>query len=167
MIYPILKQLLSVTVRGFFKNYKVKNIELVPAESPLLIVANHPGTFMDPIVIATNIPREVSFISKAEVFKGGFAKWLLPKFNMIPVYRKQDDPTLMGKNQDTFIRVYELLENKGAILIFPEGISLNDRKLKEIKTGTARMAFGAEIRNSFKLGVKILPVGLTYSDQHQ
>ena len=30
----------------------------------------------------------------------------------------------MGKNVDSFIKVYEILEKNGAFLIFPEGISM-------------------------------------------
>ncbi|RMF07967.1 MAG: hypothetical protein D6762_06580, partial [Candidatus Neomarinimicrobiota bacterium] len=33
-----------------------------------------------------------------------------------------------------------------------------------IKTGAARIAFGAEERNDFTLGVQIIPVGISYSD---
>lgn len=167
MIYAFLKLLFKATVRLFFRNYEVKEAQQIPAQGPLLVVSNHPSTFMDPIVIATTVSREVHFIAKAEAFKTRIAKRLLPLFNMIPVYRKQDDPSLMHKNQDTFIRVFELLERNGCVLIFPEGVSLSDRKLKEIKTGAARMALGVEARNNFTLGVKILPVGLTYTDQHR
>ena len=40
----------------------------------------------------------------------------------------------MNKNEETFIKCYEHLENGGAILMFPEGISITERKLKPIKT---------------------------------
>jgi len=52
----------------------------------------------------------------------------------------------------------------GAFLIFPEGVSTGDRILEKIKTGAARIGFGAETKNNFQLGVKIIPVGLSYSD---
>jgi 1-acyl-sn-glycerol-3-phosphate acyltransferase len=139
----------------------------VPASGPLMVLANHPSTFMDPIVIATLLNRKVYFLAKGELFKSKFTKWLLPKFNMIPVYRKQDDPSLMNKNEETFNKCYEHLEKGGAILMFPEGISITERKLKPIKTGAARIVLGAEARNDFKLNAKIINIGLNYENPHK
>jgi 1-acyl-sn-glycerol-3-phosphate acyltransferase len=164
MIYSILRFLVRIAVRVFFKSIHITNKENIPASGPLIIVANHPSTFMDPLVIATIVKREIFFLAKGEAFKSGFAKFLLPKLNMIPVYRKQDDATELHKNDQTFEKCYEHLEKNGVILIFPEGTSITERKLREIKTGAARIALGAEAKNSFTLGVKILHVGLNYSD---
>lgn len=167
MLYSILKILMKITVKVFFRKLHVHNIGNIPSSGPLIIVANHPGAFTDPIVIAVSMKRQVYFLAKGEVFKSTLAKWLLPKLHMIPVYRKQDDPLLLHKNEETFEKCYEHLEKGGAILIFPEGISITERKLKKIKTGTARIALGAEARNDFKLGVKIVSIGLNYTNPHK
>jgi glycerol-3-phosphate O-acyltransferase/dihydroxyacetone phosphate acyltransferase len=167
MLYGILKLLMQGTTRVFFRSITIKNKEAIPASGPVIILANHPSTFMDPIVVASVINRKVFFLGKGELFRGAFAKWLLPKMNIIPVYRKQDDPTQMNKNADTFKKCFEHLENGGAILIFPEGVSITERKLKPVKTGAARIALGAEARNDFKLGVKVVNIGLNYADPHK
>jgi glycerol-3-phosphate O-acyltransferase / dihydroxyacetone phosphate acyltransferase len=166
MIYSVLRFLVRIAVRVFFKSIEITHKENIPEKGPLIIVANHPGTFMDPLVIATILKRKIFFLAKGEAFKSGFAKWLLPKFNMIPVYRKQDNPADLKKNEETFDKCYEHLENNGVILIFPEGTSITERKLRKIKTGAARIALGAEAKNNFTLGVKILQIGLNYSDPH-
>jgi glycerol-3-phosphate O-acyltransferase / dihydroxyacetone phosphate acyltransferase len=167
MIYRILKFLFRITVRAYFRKYEIKNSAKIPTEGPLIIVANHPSAFMDPIVLAVAMKREIHFIAKGEAFRSKFAAWLLPKFNMIPIYRKEHDPQLVHRNEEVFRSVYKILEKNGVILIFPEGISLTDRKLKQIKTGASRMAIGAEMKNDFNLGVKIIPVGLNYSNPHK
>jgi glycerol-3-phosphate O-acyltransferase / dihydroxyacetone phosphate acyltransferase len=164
MFYSFLRILLRIAVRIFFRSIQITDKENIPSKGPLIIVANHPNTFMDPIIIATILNRKIFFLAKGEVFKSGFAKWILPKFNMIPVYRKQDDAGDLHKNEETFDKCYEHLENNGVILIFPEGTSITERKLRKIKTGAARIALGAEAKNDFKLGVKILQIGLNYSD---
>jgi len=156
---------MRITIRAFFRNKQVLGLDNIPDKGPLILVANHPSTFMDPIVIAASIKRKVYFLGKAEIFNSVFAKWLFPKFNVIPVYRAQDDPSQLHKNKETFFKCFEHLEDGGVILIFPEGVSLTDRKLKKIKTGTARIALGAEEENNFTLGVKIISFGLNYSDQ--
>ena len=167
MLISILKFLMRLTTRGFFKTISVRNKELIPQKGPLMILANHPSTFMDPIVITTILRRDVYYLAKGELFKSKFAAWILPKLNMIPVYRKQDDPNQMEKNKDTFNKCFEHLEKGGAILMFPEGTSITERKLRPIKTGAARIALGAEERNNFKLGVKIVTIGLNYENPHR
>ena len=167
MLYGILKLLMQGTTRIFFRSITIRNSEIIPDKGPVIILANHPSTFMDPIVVASLISRKVYFLGKGELFRGAVAKWLLPKLNIIPVYRKQDDPTQMNKNADTFKKCYEHLEKGGAILIFPEGVSITERKLKPVKTGAARIALGAEAQNDFKLGVKIINIGLNYDNPHK
>lgn len=167
MIYHLLIGLFRITVRLFFSSFKVVGKENIPADKPLLIVANHPSTFMDPIVMAVAARRRVHFIAKGSAFKSRFAKWILPKFNMIPIYRQDYEPGEMHKNAETFEKVYEILEQGGAVIIFPEGISYTDRILKKLKSGAMRMALGVEAKNNFKLGVHILPMGLNFSNPHK
>ena len=167
MLYHFLKILFRISRRIFFRNYEVKGLEKVPSRGPMIIVANHPSTFMDPILIATAVKPRVYFLAKAEVFKSRIAKIMFPGLNMIPIYRKQDDPKMMHKNDEMFERCFEHLEKGGTILIFPEGVSLTERKLKQIKTGAARIALGAEARNNFQLGVKVVSIGLNYSNPHK
>jgi 1-acyl-sn-glycerol-3-phosphate acyltransferase len=167
MLVATLKLLMKITTRVFFKKISTRNRKVIPEKGPLMILANHPSAFLDPIVIATLINREVYFLAKGELFKSKFAQRILPKLRMIPVYRKQDDPSLMTKNKDTFEKCFQHLERGGAILMFPEGISITERKLKPIKTGAARIVLGAEARNNFKLQTKIICVGLNYEDPHR
>lgn len=156
-----------ITSRVFFKTISVRNKEVIPKNGPLMILANHPSTFMDPIVITTILNRDVYYLAKGELFKGKLASWILPKLNMIPVYRKQDDPNQMEKNKDTFKKCFEHLEKGGAILMFPEGTSITERKLRPIKTGAARIVLGAEERNNFELGVNVITIGLNYENPHR
>lgn len=166
MLYNFLRLLFRITFRFFFRKTFRLHADRLPEDGPLIICANHPGAFLDPIVIAASTKRRIYFLAKAAVFKGAFAKWLLPKFNMIPVYRKQDDPSQMHKNDETFAKCYEHLLRGDAILIFPEGISITERKLKEIKTGAARIALGACAASGFKQDVKIACLGINYDDPH-
>ena len=158
---------MQISLRFFFRNVQVKGLENIPARGSLLIVSNHPNTILDPIVIARFIHRKVFFLAKASLFRAKVTKWLLPKLSMIPVYRAQDDPSLMQQNGEIFAKCFEHLENNGAILIFPEGISLTNRQLRKIKTGSARIALGAEAANNFTLGVNIVCIGLNYFDPHR
>ncbi|HYG50421.1 MAG TPA: lysophospholipid acyltransferase family protein, partial [Flavobacteriales bacterium] len=164
MLYYILKPFLKVTTWLFFRNYQVNGLENIPEKGPFIFAANHPATFMDPVIIAATVKQKVHFLSKSTVFKTRFSKWLFARLGMIPVYRKQDDPLQVSKNDQMFAKCYEHLGKGANLLIFPEGISLPERKLKEIKSGAARIALGAEDLNNFELDVKIICIGINYSD---
>ncbi len=164
MLYQFAKFLAVRAVNLFYSRVVTKNIENVPVKGPVIFTANHPNTMSDPMLIGYASNRILHFIGKSTLFSGRFFSWLLSHLNIIPVYRKQDTPGEMDKNRDTFERCYQLLERGGTVLIFPEGISSAERTLHKIKTGSARIGFGAEVRNNFQLGVKIIPVGINYSE---
>ncbi len=167
MLYSFLKLVMKITVRIFFRSITIRNKELIPTKGPLMVLVNHPSTFMDPIVVATMLNREVYFLAKGSLFNTGFSRWLLPHFNIIPVYRQKDDPSLMSKNKETFTRCFEHLEKNGVLLMFPEGTSITERKLRPVKTGAARITLGAEASNNFQLGVNIITIGLNYANPHK
>jgi glycerol-3-phosphate O-acyltransferase/dihydroxyacetone phosphate acyltransferase len=167
MLYYLLRILFRIANAFFFRTLQVKGAENIPDDGPLFFVANHPSAFMDPIVIATLTKRRLFFIAKGAVFQTKFSKWLLPKFNIIPIYRTDETPGQGHKNKDVFRQCYKHLANNGCILIFPEGLSLTERKIKKIQSGTARICFGAEAENNFKLHIKIVAVGLNFSDPHK
>lgn len=164
MLYYILKPFLKLTTWLFFRNYQVNGLQNIPEKGPFIFASNHPATFMDPVIIATTLKQKIHFLSKSTVFKTRFSKWLFARLGMIPVYRKQDDPSQVGKNDQMFSKCFEHLSKGGNLLIFPEGVSLPERKLKEIKSGAARIALGAEDLNDFNLDVKIICIGINYSD---
>ncbi len=132
-----------------------------PQAGPTIFVANHPNGLIDPIVVAKVSGRRLLFLAKAPLFKVPIIGQLAKAGGAIPVYRKQDgDDT--GMNSGMFINVHNALADGRAICLFPEGISHNEPELQRLKTGAARMALGAEAEHEFVLGVKIVPVGLTY-----
>ncbi|WP_115373893.1 lysophospholipid acyltransferase family protein [Adhaeribacter pallidiroseus] len=164
MGYFILKLIFRLALKIFYQKIEVKQSGSLPAKGPLLLVANHPNTFMDPIVIASLLRQEVYFIAKSTVFNTPFRKWLLGKMNLIPVYRKEDGVATAGANSAIFEKCYEFLQANGTLLIFPEGNSFNERRLRPLKTGAARIALGAAAQSNFAQTVTILPVGLNYSE---
>ncbi|MDA7803783.1 1-acyl-sn-glycerol-3-phosphate acyltransferase [Crocinitomix sp.] len=167
MIYRLLKILSQLTIYGYFKKVKIVGREHIPAKGPYIFIANHPSAFMDPIVVATSIRPAVYFIAAGEYVGKGLKGWVFRKLlHMIPVYRPTTRPEDMHKNEDMFVKCFEHLSKRGALLVFPEGVSLTEKKLKPLKTGTVRIAIGAETLENFKLGVPIIPVGLNYSDPH-
>lgn len=138
--------------------------ERVADPGPTILVANHPNTLMDALVVGYSTGKRIHILAKSTLFSHRLGRWFLTRMGVVPVYRRQDDPSQMDRNEEIFRKVYDLLEEGGSLLIFPEGISEPGRKLHRIKTGTARIALGVEAENDFSLGMRIVPVGLNYSD---
>tara|TARA_B100001179_G_scaffold70385_1_gene49181 strand:- start:620 stop:1834 length:1215 start_codon:yes stop_codon:yes gene_type:complete len=120
---------------------------------------------MDPLIIGSYCPRQLYFFAKSTLFNSPLKKRILTRLNLVPVYRKTDDKENMGGNVNSFNKGYKILENNGAFLIFPEGISVGKRVLEKLKTGAARIGLEAELKNDFDLNIVIIPIGLSYSDQ--
>jgi glycerol-3-phosphate O-acyltransferase/dihydroxyacetone phosphate acyltransferase len=165
MIYQFLKYLFKLTLESFFRVLRVRGHENIP-DGPVIFVANHPSTLMDPVIIATILKRPVYFLAAAEFMGKGWVTIFMQKFiNMIPVYRPDTLPGEAKKNADVFFKCFEHLGKDGSILIFPEGSSITQRKLRPLKTGTVRIALGAE-EDTGKT-INIVPIGLNYSNPHQ
>jgi len=167
LFYRFLKIVVGLAVKLYFRKITVVNLDLVPDDTPIIFAPNHPGAFMDPIVIASVLKQQLHFLARGESFSNSVSKWLFGNMNMIPIYRPSETPELMHKNKDVFNKAFDLLEEKGAIIIFPEGNSKTERRIRKIKTGAARIAMGAEAKHNFTLGVKIIPIGLNYANLHR
>lgn len=162
MLYRLLKLIVSIGIRTYYREIRVINQEQLNQEGPLILIANHPNTLMDAWIIGFISRRRVHYMAKATFFSSPFKRRLLNALGMIPINRAQDKVTGGVKNSDSFEACYQLLERGDILVVFPEGTSYMERKLREIKTGTARIALEAEKRNDGRLGLQVIPIGLNY-----
>lgn len=164
MLYRFLKILVSIGIRFYYKEVKILHKQfLAPnGKEPLIIIANHPNTLMDAMMLGFVCGQPIHFMAKGTLFNSRFKLWLLQKFNMIPINRQGEGKIKGVSNQDSFAACYKLLEQGKTLVIFPEGSSFLERHLRELKSGTARIALDAELKNSGNLKLKIVPVGLNY-----
>jgi len=168
MIYHFLKQLLKIALFFFFKKIVVTGKENIPDKGPLIIVVNHPNTLMDPLIIMSIVKQQLGFVGNASIFINKFVNAVFSYFNVIPIYRKKDIlPGEKPDNKKTFIKCHEYLGEGKTLLLFPEGSSYYELKLREIKTGVARIALSFEELHNFEGNLKILPISLDYSDSIQ
>ncbi|MBL4667891.1 MAG: 1-acyl-sn-glycerol-3-phosphate acyltransferase [Flavobacteriales bacterium] len=163
MLYSFFKILTTHALKVYFRKRHIQGLENIPKNGPFLIVANHPSSFLDPLCIAVLVEQKISFLAKATMFNNKIIAKILKRFNMVPIYRAQDNPNKLSENQEVFKACYERLSNNGVIMIFPEGTSESERRLRKIKTGAARIALGTAKENNYNLNIKIVPVGLNYT----
>jgi len=165
MIYLFLKRIVRWAFFIFFRKKRVHGQSNIPLDGPLIIAINHPNTLIDPLLVASQIKRRVGFLANASIFINGLVNSIFTYFSVIPVYRKKDlPPGEKRDNTSSFRKCYEFFDKDGAILIFPEGTSVNELKLREIKTGTARIALGYEAERGFPGTLQLNTVAISYSD---
>ena len=160
-LLPIFSGLSRTALKVFYR-FRVDG-ERVPGDGPVLLVANHPNSLLDPAMVVAAARRPVRFLAKAPLFRHPGVGWLVRGAGAIPVYRRQDDPEAMGRNDDTFRAVWDALAEGAAVGIFPEGLSHSEPSLAPLKTGAARIALGAARQTGGAFPV--VPVGLSLRDK--
>lgn len=131
-------------------------------DGPVLVVANHPNSLLDPLIIFRVAGRPTRPLAKAPLFDQLFVGTMLRGLGGLPVYRRQDNAALMGQNEDTFRRAIDALKAGDAVQIYPEGTSHSEPALLPMRTGAARIAIGTEVECDWGLGLTIVPIGITY-----
>ena len=154
----IVTAFLRFAVRIFFRRIELVGLDQIPAGRPVIFAVNHPNGLVDPLFLLCFSPRPVSFLAKAPLFRYPVIGWFARQFEGIPVYRKQDNTK--GTNAETFGLARAVLQRGGSIAIFPEGTTHSDPQLRELKTGAARIALGAN------LDVAVIPTGIYYTAKH-
>ena len=162
----LIRGLLRVAFRVYFRSIQVQGLERLPGQGPVLLVANHPNSLLDPAVLVTLLPRPVYFAAKHTLFKGSL-RAVLEAFGAIPLVRAQDDPQAMGRNAGAFKRFEALLREGRVAAIFPEGLTQDDPHLAPVKAGAARIALQAEAAADFNLRLTVVPVGLQFEPRRQ
>lgn len=163
MLYKFLKLIVGLGIRLYYKRIKVKNVQYLEHDGPMIIIANHPNTLMDAWMVGYVCKQPIYFMSKGTFFSSPLKRRILASLNMIPVNRKVDGKVEGVSNEDSFEACYKLLESGKTLVIFPEGNSFPERQLRQLKSGTARIALEVENRNKGTLNLKVVPMGLFYS----
>lgn len=152
----LLRFLVFNLVRFFYREIAVSG-EL-PAQGPVILVANHPNGLVDPAILRLAANRSVAFLAKSTLFANPVGHYVMTTFDAIPVYRAKEADT--AQNDATFTRARAILAGGGWLALFPEGISHDVPSLQPLKTGAARIAL-----SSGASGLRFVPAGILYEDK--
>lgn len=108
---------------------KVYGKHHIPRAGGVLIAANH-QSYLDPILVGSQLPRALSFMAKSELFENRYFGWLIRNLNAFPVRQGEGD---VGAVKETIRR----LQEGHALTIFPEGARCGDGDLQPIQPGIA------------------------------
>jgi glycerol-3-phosphate O-acyltransferase / dihydroxyacetone phosphate acyltransferase len=132
-------------------------------QGPVVLVANHPNSLLDPLILFRTAGRRSRPLARAPLFDKPILGSLIRAVGGIPVYRREDDPAQVPRNRDALRAAIAALREGAAVQIFPEGRTHSDPAIAKLRTGTARIALGAEADEAWTLGAVVVPVGLTYA----
>jgi 1-acyl-sn-glycerol-3-phosphate acyltransferase len=161
LIYKLLKLPIRLALRIFCVDIDLVNPQFKTEKGPLLLVANHPNSFLDAILIASEFSEPVHFLARGDAFRKPWHRFLLGLLQMIPVYRLSEGRENLHLNEYAFIKSQELIAQQKIVLIFIEGICLNTHELLPFKKGAARIAISAINENQ---PLQIMPVSITYNN---
>ncbi len=166
LAFNLVRTLVKISFALFHKNEVIKNEKYFKLNGhPTILVSNHPNTMVDVFHVAKKV-GSISFLANAGLFKNKYIGKILRILHGVPVERPQDVQGRMIDNKNVFKECDDFLADGGCLYIAPEGSSYVERRLRRIKSGTARIGLSAENNNNFSLGVQILPVGVTYSNYY-
>ncbi len=161
-IYTILHTLVRITLPLYYRKIHVTGIENFPKDKPVLLAVNHQNAFLDGVLVAYKLDKQVYFLARSDAFKGKIAAKILKAMNLVPIYRKQDG-TGVENNAQVFQWCYKTLEEHKPVLIFPEGTCEPHKHMFPLKKGMARIALGAAESHP-DMDLQIVPVALNYED---
>lgn len=162
MLYRPIWILSCLTYRVFFKHFYL-NYKKFDLKRPTILVSNHNNAFIDPIVFSASILQRIYFIVRGDIFNTPVNRWLLWNMGQIPMFRIRDGIDNVKKNENSFQQTYDLLAKKQNILIFPEGDCVQEKRIRSLKKGTARMAFGAAEKHGWGIDIQLLPTMNNYT----
>ena len=166
--YGFLRKWISLWQHNFFyKKIIVLNKENIPQNEHLIFAPNHQNALMDALAIATNLKKQPAFLARSDIFNKPFIANLLYLFKMMPVYRIRDGIETIGNNKKTFEKTIDVIKNKNGLIMLPEGNHSKFRRLQVLKKGICRIAFQTEESTNFNLNLKIIPIGLDYSNHQE
>lgn len=163
MFYLYSRFLCRLALKLFLRNVKVSNIERTPTDRPLLLASNHSGSFFDAVVLGVYLSQPIHTFTRADVFKKPkIAKWLR-RINLIPAYRgTEGGREHLKRNEESFRMVQEMFKDNQCIVIFSEGICVNEWNLRPLAKGTGRLAWQTWFGDNPQLNMEVVPTGLTY-----
>lgn len=129
---------------GLSHRFRALGREHVPREGAVIVASNH-RHYLDPIFMGLAIPRPVAYMAKAEIFDVPVLGLLSRGLYAFPVHRGAGDRAALRAAR-------RILEDGGALGMFPEGTRQVGPALGEAQAGTAML--------SLMTGAPIVPAAL-------
>src|SRR6266851_3217691 len=161
--YRLVRMMIRLLLWLFYRRIDVVGRERIPPDGGVIVAANHHNSVVDAMLIIATVPRAVTVLANAPLFRHPLVGPLLRMLGAVPVNRRLeagDDPR---KNEAMFTAAIDALRAGGVVLIFPEGRTQPQPILLPLRTGAARL-LGLERAAGGPHSVTLLPVGIVFHD---
>jgi 1-acyl-sn-glycerol-3-phosphate acyltransferase len=149
--------------RVFYRKIIVLGLDNINPDHHLIFAPNHQNALMDALAVLFTHKGQPVFLARADIFKKKMIASLLYFLKILPVYRIRDGFSSLKSNDEIFLKTIDVLKNKNGLVILPEGSHAGFRRLRQLKKGICRVAFQSDAATGYKLGIKIIPVGIEFS----
>jgi 1-acyl-sn-glycerol-3-phosphate acyltransferase len=160
LLYKLLHIPAKLALLIWCRHLRITNKEILKANGPLLIAANHPNSFLDAILLCAIFKQPIYSLARGDAFKNSIVAKIFRALNMFPVYRVSEGVENLEENYKTFDECINIFKKNGIVLIFSEGKCINEWHLRALKKGTARLAMAAWEQG---IPLKIIPTGINYN----
>ena len=117
--------------------WDVRGRHHVPKHGGVILASNH-ISFWDPPLIGAAAPRELTFLTRDDLFGTPVVGWIIRSMNAIPIRRGVADLAGMTRAMDR-------LKEGAALLMFPEGGRMHDGGSHPARPGVGMMAVHANV----------------------
>ena len=148
----------------FYRKVIVLGRENIKPDDHVIFAPNHQNALMDALAVLFTHKGQPIFLARADIFKKKTIASILYFLKILPVYRIRDGFSSVKGNDEIFAKTIDVLKNKNGLVILPEGDHAGFRRLRQLKKGICRVAFQSDEATGFNLRIKIIPVGLEFSN---
>lgn len=163
VLYTLLRPFVYVSLNVYYR-IDIKGVDKIPNNQPFILAPNHSNGFVDPVILPVYLRPKVRFFARGDVFKGKVARWILNQMNASPMYRMQEGFAEIKKNDKSFEECRRLLTSNKPLLIFPEGLCVQQRRVQPLKKGLSRIVFQTLESIDYSKDILVIPTGLNYQD---
>ena len=148
----------------FYRKVIVLGRENINPDHHLIFAPNHQNALMDALAVLFTQDADLVFLARADIFKKKTIASFLYFLKILPVYRIRDGFSSLKGNDEIFTKTIDVIKSNNSLVILPEGDHAGFRRLRQLKKGICRVAFQSDEATDFNLKIKIMPVGLEYSN---
>ena len=146
----------------YFRKAYFLHEEKMPAQGPLVVIANHAASFLDAVLMGVMLKRPIHFFVRGDLFRKAWVRWVFRNLHMVPIYSADLAKEQLHRNADSFDVGAEVLTSGGLLLIFPEGTSRLERNIMPLKKGVSRIILRAlELKQDLR--IQVIPIGIHYT----
>ena len=171
-LFYAIRAFFRMVIRTQHNEIQAIGLENIPPDGSVLLVGNHPNSFLDYFNLLNVVRHPVGTAAKDTI-----TNWFLlgpilrDHMLMVPISRKMDhaeqsdmsEEDRRASNESSLREAVELLVRGRLLNIFVEGRSTDSRKLNRLKLGFMYIAIQAEKEFNFDLNLRIVPYGFYYS----